>query len=124
MKEGESVDLISIKKKISEVTGLPEDIINGNDAAEAFKTAKALLVYRDQEAAATKKPAREQFADWLSAKFGPAEAGPDPVAALNELENQMLQNPVVMDGGTVQNLPPADGRPAREQFADWFESHF
>ena len=123
MKEGESVDLISIKKKISEVTGLPEDIINGNDAAEAFKTAKALLVYYDQEAAA-KKTTREQFADWFSDKYGPAEVVPDTMAALNVLENQMLQNPVVMDGGTVQNIPPADGRPAREQFADWFESHF
>ena len=105
-----------VKAQISQRTGIPLQLLTAETKKELFAQAKALLELRDDP------PPAQTNAERFAELFRQAMDEPEPpknqyFAALAEIEAGF---PVVPDGGEAGGRLP-DGRPAREQFADWFK---
>lgn len=110
-----------IKREIESRTGVPASLLVGESAGEVIAQAKALLALRrESDEHQLPQTTQETFAKWFDENYGENEPKEDAAnAALNELENSLLGSPVVTDGGEVNDM--SDSRPAREQFAEWFD---
>lgn len=116
------MNLENLKNEIEQRTGVPASLLSGETPEENIAQAKAFLAYKREYTEQQPKTAREQFADWMNAKQG-IDPEDTEGAALADIEEAVRVDaggyPTTKDGGEVQGNMP-DPRPAREQFADWF----
>lgn len=116
--------LEDIKKQIEQKTGVPASLLTGETAEEAISQAKALLSYRGQNSPEKVKSTEEKFADWFRASQGIEEQDEESAALAEIAEAARIaagDYPSVRDGGEVDTSRFKDGRPAIEQFEDWFK---
>lgn len=120
--------LEEIKEEISEITGIPVFLLDGETVEENIIKAKALLAYKREkeglEEAARKKTNSEAFAEIFKTWAGEEETPSDPVMeALCAYEQSMQVAPVINDQNllsTNHELP--DPRPTREQFSEFMKN--
>lgn len=113
-----------IKEMIEQRTGVPASLLTGETAEENIAQAKAILAYKREHEAQRPKSTREQFADWMDSRDG-IEPQDEAGAALAEIEEAARVEaggyPRIQDGGEIDTSNLPDGRPAREQFAEWLD---
>ena len=111
-----------IRKRVSELTGLPEELVEGEDARGMIGRARALLEYKRTSARGA-VTTREQFAEWMGAPSPDEATVGAALSALNELEAGLSTAPRVKDGGEVYPGRFGNARPASEQFESWFRQY-
>ena len=122
------MELEQINALISERTGVPAALLDGQTAEENIAKARAIIEYRSKAnpSAERKLTTNEQFAAWLDAAYGePQDTNKDPAAAeLDRIAEELrIANggyPQMEDGGEVDPSRFPDSRPASAQFAEWF----
>lgn len=124
------MELEQISALISERTGVPAALLDGQTAEENIAKARAIIEYRSKAnpSAERKLTTNEQFAAWLDAvmPYGePQDTNKDPAAAeLDRIAEELrIANggyPQMEDGGEVDPSRFPDSRPASVQFAEWF----
>lgn len=114
-----------IKNLISEKTGVPAEMLTGENAGENLEIARQLLAFKRENAEQVQKDPGEQFASWIRYQTGEPEKVETPEAALNEIAEQIrIDNggyPRIPDGGAsnIAGFIGQDARPAAEQFKEW-----
>ena len=116
-----------LKQEIGQRTGIPGELLTGENAEELIAQSKALLALKRDSAPKTAQEMtpREQFSQWFDAASGadPEETTTPELTALANLEEQLRVSnggyPIVTDGGEVSRLA---SRTAREAFNDWIGS--
>lgn len=121
--------MADIKQLIEQRCGVPAALLTGDNDEENIAQAKALLAYRRTGSARKHaQTAREQFIEWAAAALGSQEdqtaADTSAAAALAELEREIRGGYPEIRDGQPQNFTPGDGRPTREQFADYMAEIF
>ena len=114
-----------LRTRVSELTGLPVELVEGKDARDMIARARAILEYRRESLMNDREPVstREQFAEWMGAPSTDDTTVGAALSALNELEAGLSTAPRVKDSGEVDVGRFGDARPAREQFASWFKQY-
>ena len=123
------MELEQINALISERTGVPAALLDGQTAEENIAKARAIIEYRSKAnpSAERKLTTNEQFAAWLDAAYGePQDTNKDPAAAeLDRIAEELrIANggyPQIEDGGEVDPSGFPDTRPTSVQFAEWFK---
>lgn len=125
------MELEQINALISERTGVPAALLDGQTAEENIAKARAIIEYRSKAkpSAERKLTTNEQFAAWLDAvmPYGePQDTNKDPAAAeLDRIAEELrIANggyPQMEDGGEVDPSRFPDSRPTSVQFAEWFK---
>lgn len=117
--------MADIKNLIEQRAGVPAHLLTGETNEEIIASAKALLAYRRD--AAPHGSTRERFAAWFNQSYN-AEAvnaqSAAAFAALAEIERQQAGGYPEIRDGQPQNFTPGDGRPTREQFAEYMREAF
>lgn len=124
------MELDQINALISEKTGVPAALLDGQTAEENIAKARAIIEYRSKAnpSAERKLTTNEQFAAWLDAvmPYGePQDTNKDPAAAeLDRIAEELrIANggyPQMEDGGEVDPSRFPDTRPTSEIFKEWF----
>ena len=123
-KEAGKMTLEDFKQIVSDRTGIPANLLNGETAEETIAHAKALMAYKKNAEATRQKTPREQFAEWLQAQEGGQPEEVDPIAQIEEdLRIASGGYPIVRDGGSA-NVNLGDGRSPQEQFSEWIGKQF
>ena len=119
-------DLIQLKLRIQEATGIPAEIINGENIEESIASAKALIAYKNQKDKNDdpEKPNRIKFAEYMQQLQG-IEQQDQAMLSLLELEKELKEGngyPILQDAGSalVNDVRLPDGRSTQEQFASFF----
>ena len=116
--------LEEFKLTISDRTGIPAHLLNGETVEETIAHAKALMAYKKNAEANRPKTTREQFAEWLQAQDDTQPEEVDPIAQIEEeLRIAGGGYPIVRDGGSV-NVNTGDGKSPQEQFSEWLSNQF
>lgn len=117
------MNLSELKQAIEQRAGISARLLTGETAEELVAQAKALLAFKRDCAPPQQKATREQFAAWFNAGETLNDAAG---VALDEIEDAVRAEagfyPEVTDAGETESGP--DARPAREQFAEWFNRQF
>ena len=117
-----------IKQLVSQRTGIPENLLNGDTPEEVITRARAVLAYKKSVEAERPKDAREQFIDWCHAtekENGYFNAADDYIGGANRALDEISETlrveaggyPRIADGGEIAHggfTPPPE-----EQFRDW-----
>lgn len=111
-----------IRKRVSELTGLPEELVEGEDARGMIGRARALLEYKRTSARGA-VTTREQFAEWMGAPSTDDTTVGAALVALDELEARLGIAPRVKDGGEIDANRLRDAKPVKEQFTTWFKRY-
>lgn len=115
-----------LKQAIERRTGVPVFVLTGETAEENIAQAKAIIAYKREHEAQQPKTTSDKFAEWFRQLQGIEETGAAG-EALAQIEAAAGLDaggyPTVTDGGGV-NVKTGDGRPASEQFAEWFSDKF
>ena len=99
-------EILALKQEAAEKTGVPAELISGENVDEIAASAAALAAYKRESY--ENAPTREKFADWFNGTT-PAERVPEPAPTPSY--------PNVPDGGEVNLTIPRDPRDA---FEEWF----
>lgn len=106
----------AIREAISESTGVPADLLTGDDFEQCCTQARTAIAFKRDNG---QLPNREAFADWFNGRDRYEEAFEALEALENEMETGRAQYPNVRDAGEVY-VTGADG-PTRVQFEKWFK---
>ncbi len=118
------------KKTLSESTGIPESLLDGETEEEAIAQAKALLAFKrsfqteDQQgqAAARQLSTRDQFAAWIGAQMEQEQDAPVFSSGENPPVDPRADGfPLIRDGGESDYRPKTE---TAELFAEWFNKVF
>lgn len=108
--------LDEFKTEVEQRTGIPASMLNGSTAGEVLMIARTILDFKKEHEQDRPKTTAEQFSEWMDGTPPSKEA-----EALSELEDSIRPYSYkIRDGGEVTGLP--DGRPAKEQFEEWFNN--
>lgn len=113
--------MADIKALIEERAGIPAHLLTGETPEENIAQAKALIAYRRD--AGGRGTTRQQFAAWLNQE-DQANTDAAALAALAEIERQQAGGYPAIKDGQPEHLPTGDGRPTREQFAEYMQETF
>ena len=116
--------ITDFKNLIQERTGVPAALLDGSTPDEILAKARSLIAYRGKTEAGQPKTTAQQFEEYFRARMGEDVPKDTPGAALDEIEEALRRArggyPQTPDGGEADHAGLPDGRPAREQFAEWF----
>ena len=114
------MNIDELKKEIELRAGVPAHLLTGETVEENIAQARALLAFRKQHDGQAQKTPKELFGEWYRATQGIEEVD-EAGAALSQIEAAAKAAagvyPAIRDAGETK--VQADGRPVREQFADW-----
>lgn len=125
----DELTLEKVKDRISEKTGVPVDLLNGETVEENIVRAKTLLALKQKNEAERPKTVAEEFSAWMKSEFGLGE--PDEKKdVLSTLESDIMTEffgigyPSIRDAGELDSNTLSDGGSAKEQFSNWFRGQW
>ena len=111
---------------ISEMTGIPAELLTGKDASENLQKAEALLKFKREYNLQRDKSKVEQFGELFSDMAGDERVDQTQIDAgilqtlQGELDVNLGRYPSVRDGGEVRNLQT---RTSFEAFGEWLDNN-
>ncbi len=123
------MEIGEVKKYISDKTGIPVNLLNGDTVEENISRAAALLMFRDEniEKPIKIKSNEEQFMDWVNESLGIKVDEDETTRIIHELKEELLVGNAVVNNVSVNNDTadsPVDSssKSTSELFSDWFNS--
>ena len=117
--------LEKVKNRISEKTGIPVDLLNGETIEENIVQAKTLIAMKQKSEDERPKTASEEFSAWMKKQYG--FGNPDENKdVLSTLESDIMAEFVFgytngKDAEEVDHSNFSDGRSVRDQFRSWVQ---